>query len=122
MFFEDGDDQDQIFRAPFIEKIARTKAGNLSLGEIRYFELLLVSHLPHPFLMLDEPFSMVEPLYKEKIKELLITLKAEKGILLTDHYYRDVLDITDRQMIIAEGINYDIQDASDLKKFGYLKP
>lgn len=121
LFHTDGDDQDRIFRAPFVEKIATRKIGTLSLGELRYLELLLVAHLEHPFLLLDEPFSMIEPLYKKVIKEFLFSLKAKKGILLTDHYYRDVFDISDRHLIMVDGICKTAKNVEDLKRFGYLK-
>lgn len=120
LFHEDGDDQDRIFRAPFVEKIAARKIGTLSLGELRYLELLLVAHLEHPFLLLDEPFSMIEPLYKEAIKAFLLSLKAKKGILLTDHYYRDVLDISDRHLVMVDGVSQTAENVDDLKKLGYL--
>lgn len=121
MFYEDGDAQDLIFRAPFVEKIASRKAGVLSMGERRYLELLLVAHLPHPFLMLDEPFSMIEPLYKEVITQFLLSLKAKKGILLTDHYYEDVLKITDRNIVLVNGVSQTARAGEDLKKLGYLR-
>ena len=129
LFYQDGDDQDLIFRAPFIEKVATHKVGTLSLGELRYLELLLVAHLEHPFLLLDEPFSMIEPLYKEVIKEFLLSLTEtssaqvppKKGILLTDHYYRDVLDISDRNLVLVEGTTEIAENAADLKRLGYLK-
>lgn len=120
MFYH-GDTQDLIFRAPFVEKVATRKAGMLSMGERRYLELLLVAHLPHPFLLLDEPFSMIEPLYKEVIKEFLISLKPKKGILLTDHYYRDVLDISDRNLVLVDGTAQIAENAADLKRLGYIK-
>lgn len=119
--FYDGNDQDIIFRAPFIERIAKRKAGTLSMGEKRYLELLLVANLEHPFLLLDEPFSMIEPLYKEKIKEFLISLKAKKGIILTDHYYQDVLDVTDKNILLKDGISYEVHSTEDLKQMSYLK-
>ncbi|AWH73712.1 ABC transporter ATP-binding protein [Dokdonia sp. Dokd-P16] len=121
LFHESGDAQDTIFRAPFIEKIASRKAGLLSMGEIRYLELLLVANLNHPFLMLDEPFSMIEPLYKDKIKEFLISLKAKKGIILTDHYYTDVLDVSTKNLILKNGVAHEIHTSQDLKDFGYLR-
>ncbi len=119
--FYDGDDQDLIFRAPFIENIAAKKTGVLSMGEKRYLELLLVANLEHPFLLLDEPFSMIEPLYKEKIKEFLISLKAKKGIILTDHYYQDVLDVTDKNILLKNGVSYEIHSTEDLQQMNYLK-
>lgn len=121
MFYEDGDAQDLIFRAPFVEKIAARKAGLLSMGERRYLELLLVAHLPHPFLLLDEPFSMIGPLYKEAIIQFLLSLKAKKGILLTDHYYQDVLDIADRNFVLSNGVLSSAQTREDLKNKGYLR-
>jgi ABC-type multidrug transport system ATPase subunit len=115
-----GDEQDKLFYAPRVDKIANTLAGNLSMGELRYFELLLVSHLSHKFLMLDEPFSMVEPLYKDLIKDLLKELKAKKGIIITDHYYNDVFSVTDRNMILKNGVLIDITSKDELAAQGYL--
>jgi len=121
LFFEHGDDQDAIFRAPFVEKITAQVAGTLSMGELRYLELLLIANLDHPFLLLDEPFSMIEPLYKEKIKEFLFVLKEKKGILLTDHYYQDVLEVSDRNMVLKDGVSYPAAKEQDLINLGYLR-
>lgn len=121
LFYDDGDQQDLIFRAPFIEKIAAKKIGVLSMGERRYLELLLVANLAHPFLMLDEPFSMIEPLYKEAIKKFLLSLKAKKGILITDHYYQDVLEISTKKYVLASGTLHLASSDKDLKKLGYLQ-
>ena len=121
MFFNDGDAQDVIFRIPFIEEIAAKKTGSLSLGQLRYLEVLLVAHLPHPFLLLDEPFSMIEPQYKEVISQLLLSLKAKKGILLTDHYYTDVLRISDTNWILRNGQLHQAHTPEDLQQLEYLK-
>lgn len=121
LFYTNGEEQDVIFRAAFIEKIAASKIGTLSMGQKRYLELLLVAHLPHPFLMLDEPFSMIEPLYKEVIQEFLLSLKAKKGILLTDHYYSDVLKISDRSLVLVNGASQIASQEEDLRALGYLR-
>lgn len=120
MCYKDGDAQDKIFYDPRIAKFERQKIGTLSLGERRYFEIILISRLPHQFLLLDEPFSMVEPLYQDSIKELLFQLKKEKGILITDHYYRNVLEVSDRKMCIKDGKAIEIENETDLIKNGYL--
>ncbi|MFP9098333.1 ATP-binding cassette domain-containing protein [Flavobacterium sp. RHBU_24] len=119
MYFS-GEGQDKIFNADGINKIANTPAGRLSMGEMRYFELLLIAHLPQPFLLLDEPFSMVEPLFKEKIKELLIKLTNKKGIIVTDHYYKDVLEVNDKSLLLKEGKLLAVSNVSDLAGHGYL--
>ncbi len=120
IYYEEGDAQNKIFYDPRIAKFERQKIGTLSLGERRYFEILLISRLPHQFLLLDEPFSMVEPLYHDSIKELLIELKKEKGIITTDHYYRNVLEVSDRIMIIKDGKAFEIENENDLIENGYL--
>lgn len=120
LYFPDSDGQDSIFYAPNIHKIANTPTGKLSLGELRFFELLLIANLPHPFLMLDEPFSMVEPLYKEKIKELLQSISHKKGIIVTDHYYRDVLDISTHNLLLKDGQLLEINSVADLATHGYI--
>lgn len=120
IYYKDADSQDKIFYDPRIAKIERQKIGTLSLGERRYFEILLISRLPHQFLLLDEPFSMIEPLYQDFIKELLFKLKQEKGIVITDHYYRNVLEVSDRKMCIKDGKAIEFELETDLIKIGYL--
>jgi ABC-type multidrug transport system ATPase subunit len=120
MMYSEEAIQDAIFYAPRIGKIANLKVGALSMGELRYLELLLIGHLNHPFIMLDEPFSMVEPLYKEVIKAYLNQLKLSKGIIITDHYYADVLDITTTNLVLKNGTMFPIHNTSDLAVHGYI--
>lgn len=120
LYFSDGDMQDKILYDPLVAKIANTTAGKLSMGELRYFELSLVAVLPHPFLMLDEPFSMVEPLYRDKIKEKLQELKATKGIILTDHYYNDILETANKCLLLRNGRLIAVNTKEELAGHGYL--
>jgi ABC-type multidrug transport system ATPase subunit len=120
IYFLEEKNQDAIFYDALIAKIAAKKVGELSLGQVRYLEVLLVGNLDHSFLMLDEPFSMIDPLYKSEIKNLLNRLKTEKGILITDHYYEDVLDITSKNLLIKNGVGIPIESKEDLKKLEYL--
>ena len=120
LFFKDGKRQDKIFYAPRIVDLETKKIKELSMGELRYFELLLIGNLDHSFLMLDEPFSMIEPIFKDLIKDFLTNLKKEKGIIVTDHYYDDVLSIADNNFLIKDGMKIDINNLSDLRNHGYL--
>lgn len=119
LYFRDGEKQNQLFYAPKVASFANKRVSTLSHGELRYVEILLIAHLEHPFLLLDEPFSMIEPLYKDSIKELLSSLKAKKGIILTDHYYRDVLQITDKNLLMINGTLHEIKGKEDLAEHGY---
>lgn len=120
LFFPNGNDQDRIFYAPQVSSFEKKQIGKLSLGQLRYLELLIIGNLNHPFLLLDEPFSMIEPIYKDVIKTLLIKLKESKGIILTDHYYNDVLEITDKNFVIKDSETIEISTKNDLVKYEYL--
>jgi lipopolysaccharide export system ATP-binding protein len=114
--------QDIIFYDLHIATLTHKKIGMLSPGESKYFEAVLLAHLPHPFLYMDEPFSMLEPIHKESLKRLLLELKKQKGILVTDHYYQDVLEISDQNIVLKNGVANVINTEDDLRKFKYLSP
>ena len=120
IYFQEEKKQDALFYDTLIAKITAKKIGELSMGQLRYFEILLVGSLDHPFLMLDEPFSMIEPLYKIEIKNFLNKIKRQKGIIITDHYYEDVLEITSKNIIIKDGRSQNIQNKEELRAFEYL--
>ena len=121
MYHNSEEKQDAVFYNPGVAKITHKKTGELSQGERKYFEVVLLGHLDHPFLMLDEPFSMLEPLQTEAIKAFLLQIKKTKGILLTDHYFNDVLDITTQNLVIKEGQSFEVIGTDDLRKFEYLR-
>jgi ABC-type lipopolysaccharide export system ATPase subunit len=63
---------------------------------------------------------MIEPHYQDAIKDLLLILKQNKGIILTDHYYYDVLQITDKNILIKDGQSFPISNKRELSDNGYL--
>ena len=77
---------------------------SLSGGERRRVEIARALATNPIFLLLDEPFSGVDPIAIQEIKTLLLTLKQNDiGILITDHNVRDTLNVVDRAYIIANG-------------------
>ncbi len=120
LVLSDIETQEKLFYNSKIAAIEKQKIGTLSLGELRYLELLLIGHLKHPFLLLDEPFSMIEPKYISLISSLLIDLKKEKGIIITDHYYNDVLKVTTSNFLLKNGNQIDILSKEDLVLHNYL--
>ena len=113
--------QDALFYNEGIAKITHKRIGELSHGECKYFETILLGNLDHPFMLLDEPFSMLEPLQTEALKTFLLQLKNTKGLLITDHYYQDVLDITTHNRVLKDGQSHAIAGIEDLKKFESLR-
>ena len=76
----------------------------LSGGERRRLEIARTLATEPSLILLDEPFSGVDPIAVEEIQEILASLKQKKiAILLTDHNVRETLHITDRAYILAGG-------------------
>ncbi|WP_118193888.1 ATP-binding cassette domain-containing protein [Albibacterium indicum] len=103
-----------------IESILKTKIRKLSGGELKYLEVLTMLHMNHPFILLDEPFSGVEPIYQKEIQVLLKSNPQNKGILLTDHNYRNILEVSDRLYLLREGVLKHVTDFSELELYGYV--
>ena len=82
--------------------------------------ILLIINLNHPFFLLDEPFTMLEPMHIESAKNILTKRKNDKGIIITDHYYRDVLELADKKIIIRDGISHEISNLEELYNYGYI--
>ncbi len=80
------------------------KAYSLSGGERRRLEISRSLILDPHFLLLDEPFTGIDPLTIAELQKILLRLKKRGiGILVSDHNVRDTLDITGRGYIIDEG-------------------
>ena len=95
--------------------------GNLSGGGQRLVELYIIVKSKARFAMLDEPFTHLSPLQIEKVRELLIEEKQSKGLLITDHLYRQVLNTCDDLYILSDGRTYLAKDPSDIETLGYAK-
>lgn len=103
-----------------VSKVYNTKVGNLSGGESRYFEVKLILSLNTQFVFLDEPFNGIAPVHIDIIKEMIRSQSAEKGIILTDHDYRNVLDIANKYMILYDGGIKVLKSRDDFIYWGYL--
>jgi len=87
-----------------ISHLAKSKAYTLSGGERRRLEITRALVTNPSFLLLDEPFSGIDPIVVAEAQEIIKDLKNRGlGILLTDHNVRETLAITDRAYLIAEG-------------------
>ena len=82
----------------------KSKAYTLSGGETRRLEITRALVTNPSFLLLDEPFSGIDPIIVGEAKEIISELKSKGiGILVTDHNVRETLSITDRAYLISEG-------------------
>ena len=87
-----------------LEPIRHQPAYTLSGGERRRVEIARALATRPDFLLLDEPFTGIDPIVREEIQEIVLMLKDRGiGILITDHNVRETLEVTDRAYIIYEG-------------------
>jgi len=87
-----------------ITHLAKQKAYVLSGGERRRLEITRALVTNPLFLLLDEPFSGVDPIAVDECQQIIYDLKKKGlGILLTDHNVRETLEVTDRSYLMAEG-------------------
>lgn len=87
-----------------IKSLAGSMAYTLSGGERRRVEIARALVTEPKFILLDEPFSGIDPITVEEIQRIIAGLKEKGlGILITDHNVRETLSITDRAYVICDG-------------------
>ncbi len=80
-----------------------TKFGELSGGQRRLAEIYVFLNSPSPFVILDEPFTYLTPIQIEELKKSLAVYKSEKGIIISDHQYRHVIDVSNKIYLLKSG-------------------
>lgn len=87
-----------------LETVRTSKAYTLSGGERRRLEIARSLTLQPSFILLDEPFSGIDPLTVKDLQEIIRDLaRSGIGVLITDHNVRETLSVTDRAYILKSG-------------------
>lgn len=87
-----------------LDKLVGAKAYTLSGGERRRLEIARALITDPEYILLDEPFTGIDPLAILDLQEIILALKKKRiGLLITDHSVRETLKITDRAYIIDSG-------------------
>jgi lipopolysaccharide export system ATP-binding protein len=93
-----------LLRELGLEGLAKQKAYTLSGGERRRLEITRALISAPSFLLLDEPFTGIDPIAIDEIQGIVSRLKQKGiGVLITDHNVRETLEITDRSYILYGG-------------------
>ncbi len=94
----------QLMEELGISELAHRKAYTLSGGECRRAEIARALAASPSFILLDEPFSGIDPIAVQDIQQLILHLRSrDLGILITDHNAEETLGIVDRAYLIADG-------------------
>ncbi len=87
-----------------LTKVAKQKAFTLSGGERRRLEITRTLLTRPQFLLMDEPFSGVDPISVQEVQQIIRNLKSQQmGILITDHNVRETLRVVDRAYLLYDG-------------------
>ena len=118
--YSDYFDQKGFLEDDVLLKVLGTKVRNLSGGESRYLEVKLLLNLNTLFILLDEPFNGISPVHVDLIKKMIIEKSLKKGVILTDHDYRNVLDVANRYYLLFDGGLKPVRTKLDLIDWGYI--
>lgn len=110
----------QLLAIDLFKEHLKMRIGDLSGGHRRLAEALLMIYSDAKYILLDEPFSQLAPLIAEQLKHHIRELLPEKGFIVTDHDYQQILDVSSRIVLIHNGCNYNIENRDDLIVHGYL--
>ena len=94
---------DKLFMQMGLTTKANTKAKFLSGGEKRKAEILRSILLDAKVILLDEPFAGVDPISVDEINKILKDLSKEISIFISDHNFRDVINVCDSIILMNQG-------------------
>lgn len=95
---------DSVLNELGVEHLRKSRCYQLSGGESRRVEIARALAMNPSFLLLDEPFTGIDPITVTELQKVITYLKNKGlGVLITDHNVRETLSITDRAYIIQKG-------------------
>jgi lipopolysaccharide export system ATP-binding protein len=95
---------DKLIEQLNLGHVRKTRGYALSGGERRRVEIARCLCIQPAFILLDEPFSGIDPIAVLDLQQIIFDLKKSGiGVLITDHNVRETLSVTDRAYIITEG-------------------
>ncbi|MFZ4929721.1 ATP-binding cassette domain-containing protein [Chryseobacterium sp. Mn2064] len=111
---------DQLLHSQLLSPFLNEKPRNLSSGELRMIEVMLLTYSQADFVLLDEPFNSLSPKIIDELKAIIRSQAKNKGFIISDHHYQDVVDIADKIYLLSSGYLKPIQNLQELRQYNYL--
>jgi lipopolysaccharide export system ATP-binding protein len=111
---------DEFTELPSYQKNYNKTIGELSGGELRQLETMILIHSKADFILLDEPFTHISPIQADEFKPVIRACAKRKGIIITDHQYYNILDVSDKIILLTNGTTKHITNNEELVTYGYL--
>ena len=118
-YFETSLD-DFLIDFPNFKSQGKFRFSKFSGGEKRLIETYLILKSTANIILLDEPFSHLAPVYIQQLKKLIEIEKKNKIIIITDHLYNHVLDISDDLYLLKDGWSRLLKSPVELIHHKYL--
>ncbi|NRD22978.1 ABC transporter ATP-binding protein [Winogradskyella litoriviva] len=96
------------------------KIKTLSGGERRIIETYIILKTKSSIIFLDEPFSHLSPLHIELVKQLIAEEKKDKIIIISDHMYQHIIEVSDTIYLLKNGTTKKIEQLTELEDYKYL--
>lgn len=109
-----------VMENEYVKPLLNKKNHDLSGGERRLVEVLLIIHSDAEFILLDEPFSGLSPIVRDYIIGYIRKMKLSKGFIITDHSYENVINLADSILYLQHGSVKEIKGIRELVELGYL--
>lgn len=116
----DKDSVKLLSEMKIFQEAGSKKSSELSGGEQRLIEVILLIYSNSSYVFLDEPFNGIAPFYKDEIKRMIVSQSKTKGFVITDHDYRNVLDVATKIVLMHDGGTKVIDDKEKLKFWNYI--
>lgn len=104
----------------FLSTLLQKRVGQMSFGERRFVEILLILYSKARFALLDEPFKGLSPLTRDLITEHIKVVKPEKGLIISDHDAERMCEVSDTLMFLENGFLKKLRNRRELTDLGYL--
>lgn len=105
---------------PVFQLRENTKIGHLSGGMHRLVELYVIIKSDAKFILLDEPFTHINPVQIETIQSIIDEERSCKGFLITDHLFKRIQESCNQVYLLLNGKIHYVENEDDLKKLGYI--
>lgn len=112
--------RESIYNNQRVKNVLDQKVISLSGGERRYLEFLLVNSLDRDIIILDEPFSEIEPIYEKAIFDDIMKYFNDRVYIITDHKFEIIKKLCTQLYLLQNGELLKISSEDELIKYGYL--
>lgn len=110
----------KLFNFDLIQPLLSRTTRNLSGGERRMVEVLIIIHSDADFILLEEPYTGLSPILTEKIMKIIKELSQEKGFIISDFNVEEAIKISDEIYLLSDAYLKQIKDLKELKRDYYL--